>query len=295
MDGDPTGRAANAPLRSEVAAILTYTTLVVRYSDSCRLDEPLEQVLESLRHLVRSDWRPDELQMWMCRIYMLVGVQHEYLDESAAWFEPIILALDHDADGDEPALASDSMFTVIDRRLRRREKQGRRLHDAEFDYNLHFGPDRPAEWVRATRLEHFPSALKNFNKTVAARSFYRKHPPQAKHTVSAQTRDSTARNLKVRPCAASDACEGGECATSPRKFGTVRHMQGMGQLVALRATHSFHASVLTTERTENHFGEARQKDARMTIRHYISFEQQVGLVQAIQASGGAHPPSQHRA
>ena len=61
MDGDPTGRTANAPLRSEVAAILKYTTLVVRYSDACRLDEPLEQVLESLRDLVRSDWRPDEL------------------------------------------------------------------------------------------------------------------------------------------------------------------------------------------------------------------------------------------
>ena len=83
---------------------------------------------------------------------MLVGVQGTYLDESAAWFEPIILALDHDADGDEPALASDSIFTVIDRRLRRREKQGRHLHDAEFEYNLFFGPDRPAEWVRARRL-----------------------------------------------------------------------------------------------------------------------------------------------
>jgi len=141
--------------------------------------------------------------MWMCGIYMLVGVQNTYLDESAAWFEPIILA--PQAEGDEPEiekLAPASVFTVIDRRLRRREKQQGRLHDAEFEYNLHFGLDRQAEWVRARRLEHHAGALKAFDRTVAARSFYRKHPSQAKHTVSAQTRDSTARNLKVRPCAA---------------------------------------------------------------------------------------------
>ncbi len=83
-------------------------------------------------------------------MYVLVGVQNAYLDESAAWFEPIILA--PQAEGDEPEiekLAPASVFTVIDRRLRRREKQQGRLHDAEFEYNLHFGLDRQAEHLGA--------------------------------------------------------------------------------------------------------------------------------------------------
>ena len=85
---------------------------------------------------------------------------------------------------------------------------------------------------------------------------------------------------------------GGECATSPHNFGTVRRMQGVELLVELHDTHAFHASALTTERTENHFGEARQEDRNMTIRHYISFETKIGLVKAIYDSGGAQPPSQ---
>jgi len=161
--------------------------------------------------------------MWMCGIYMLVGVQNTYLDESAAWFEPIILPQADGDDSSEPEiemLAPGSSFTVIDRRLRRREKQGRRLHDAEFEYNLHFGPARPAEWVRARRLEHFAGALKAFDKTVAARSFYRKHPSQAQHTVSSQTCDSTARNLKVRPCAAEVSVR--PARTTSARFGVCR-------------------------------------------------------------------------
>jgi hypothetical protein len=70
-------------------------------------------------------------------------------------------------------------------------------------------------------------------------------------------------------------------------------MQGMELLVKLSDTHAFRASALTTARTENHFGEIRQEDRHMTIRRYISFEQQIGLVSAIYDSGGAQPPSQH--